>query len=127
MRPTIKFEMENDEGDEVEVELPAKYEVCHRCEGEGKHVNPNIDGHGITAEEWERDWDEESREAYFAGRYDVTCEECKGERVVPVVDVDRLSEDQKKTYEEYQRHQRLVAQWDYEDRMTRRWESGGYG
>lgn len=81
MANVIRFTRTTGEGDEVEVALPASYEVCDRCRGAGKHVNPAIDGDGITSEEFDRDWDDESKEAYFAGDYDVLCEECGGKRV----------------------------------------------
>ena len=84
---TIRFTTCDDEGYDVERELPAKYEVCPRCRGAGKHTNPNIDGNGITASEW-AEWDDDEREGYFTGRYDVTCHECGGLRVVLVVDED---------------------------------------
>ena len=69
----------DEDGEEMEFEAPAKYDVCAECEGTGKHVNPAVDGHGITAEEFADDPD--FRDAYFAGRYDVTCYSCKGLRV----------------------------------------------
>jgi hypothetical protein len=72
--------------DEIPHELPAKYEVCPRCRGAGSHTNPSIDGHGITEEERERDWSDEDWERYLNGFYDVTCYECRGLRVVKVVD-----------------------------------------
>lgn len=58
-----------------------KWEVCPRCEGEGKHVNPAIDGNGLSSEDFDELGDE-FREDYFAGIYDVPCYECKGKRVV---------------------------------------------
>jgi hypothetical protein len=82
----------NDDGDEIEVKFPAKYEVCDRCEGKGKHVNPAIDGNGLSRE----DFDEagpEFFEDYMSGVYDVTCYECKGERVVLVIDEDAVERD----------------------------------
>jgi RecJ-like exonuclease len=85
MANVIRFTRVTGEGDEVEVVLPASYEVCDRCRGNGKHVNPAIDGDGITSEEFDRDWDDESKEAYFAGDYDVLCEECDGKRVILVI------------------------------------------
>ena len=48
-----------------EIELPVKMAVCPRCDGKGTHVNPAIDGHGISPEEF-RD-DPEFGEAYFRG------------------------------------------------------------
>lgn len=73
------------------VTLPMKYEVCPTCNGKGRHVNPSIDAHGITAEEWDRDWDYEDREMYLNGSYDVTCYECNGTNVVPEINKERLS------------------------------------
>lgn len=81
----VKIQLLDPEGDEYEVAFPAVFEVCPTCEGKGTHVNPAIDGDGITSEEWERDWGSDEREAYFAGAYDVSCEECHGQRVVPVI------------------------------------------
>ena len=63
-----------------------RFEVCPTCEGKGSHVNPSIDSHGITGEEWDRDWSYEDRENYMTGFYDVDCYECHGKRVVPVPD-----------------------------------------
>jgi predicted metal-binding protein len=63
-----------------EYSLPGRYAVCDRCEGKGSHVNPNVDGNGLSAE----DFDENPGffEDYMAGVYDVTCSTCKGQRVV---------------------------------------------
>jgi len=80
--------------------IPSKFEVCGTCLGAGTHVNPSIDAHGITSEEWENDWDEESREAYRSGGYDVTCSECNGLRVVPVPDESRATPEAMKAWEE---------------------------
>jgi hypothetical protein len=95
--------VETPEGDEeVEVKLPAKFEVCGMCRGKGTHVNPNIDGHGISEEEWNGpDWDQEEQEAYLSGRYDVQCYECHGMRVVKVVDWDHLNNVNPKLAKEY--------------------------
>jgi hypothetical protein len=83
------IEIESDECELQELEVPIKFEVCGRCCGQGSHVNPNVDGHGITSSEWEQEWSEDEKESYLSGRYDVTCYECNGRRVCPVVDEDR--------------------------------------
>ena len=76
----------------VDLELPAKYEVCSRCDGQGKHDHPAF-SNGISSDEWNGpDWDDDSREGYMSGRYDVTCEECKGRNVVLEVDRDNCPE-----------------------------------
>lgn len=113
------YDEETDEYDgDIEVSIPAKYEVCPRCKGRGKHVNPNIDGHGISAEEWDRDWSFEEREDYFNGVYDVPCEECKGSRVVLVPDEEHADPELLK---EYWERQRAAADYrrerEYERRM----------
>lgn len=84
MVDVIRFIRVTDEGDEVEVALPAKFEVCQTCEGRGKHVNPAIDGNGLSREDFDEDPD--FREDYFSGVYDVQCEECGGRTTVLVVD-----------------------------------------
>lgn len=80
----MKIETWNENGEEITVTVPTRREVCGRCEGSGKHVNPSIDEHGISPEEFDEDPD--FREAYFSGRYDVPCEECHGNNVVEVID-----------------------------------------
>ena len=118
---TGKPDVPGDDDDvEFEVEIPSKFEVCPRCEGEGTHVNPNIDGNGLSREDFEEDPDFE--EAYFAGHYDVTCEECKGLRVVPVVDEEKTNP---KLLKLWQDEQQMQAEIRAEDRMWARLESGG--
>lgn len=79
-----------------EIELPVKMAVCPRCDGKGTHVNPAIDGHGISPEEF-RD-DPEFGEAYFRGDYDVRCETCDGRNVVPVPDWAKMPPEHVKAY-----------------------------
>jgi hypothetical protein len=107
---TITFTTLDAETCEIEVELPAKFEVCTRCDGEGKHTNPAIDGNGIGQEEFDQDPDFE--EAYRSGRYDITCERCGGKRVELVVDAPECKrqglEKQLKDYYEYRREMRAM-------------------
>lgn len=106
----ITFETLDEETNEVEIELPAKYEVCGRCDGEGKHVNPAVDGNGISREDFDQDPDFE--EAYRGGLYDVTCERCGGKRVSLVVDVQECKrqglERELAAYREHRRELREV-------------------
>lgn len=69
--------------------------VCSRCRGKGTHVNPNIDGNGLPDECVN---DPEFMESYMSGVYDVRCSECDGNKVLDVVDVDALSDDDKEAY-----------------------------
>lgn len=107
MVDVIQWETVNDEGAEIVMEIPAKYEVCPRCEGRGTHVNPAIDEHGISPEEFAEDPDFE--EAYFSGRYDVACEMCKGLRVILVPDETKAD---KAILKAYYRHLRDLREID---------------
>jgi len=51
---------------EDEHELPAVWEICDRCRGNGQHSNPSIDGNGITMDEWNGpDWSDDEKEMYL--------------------------------------------------------------
>lgn len=81
-----------------DLEIPAVYEVCGTCDGKGKHVNPSIDAHGLSREDF--DEDPGFREDYFSGRYDIQCNECHGARVTPVVS-DHAPEELKRIAEKW--------------------------
>jgi hypothetical protein len=70
-----------DDGENEPIEVKCKYVVCEVCNGKGSHVNPSIDSHGLSREDFDEDPD--FRENYFSGMYDVPCNECKGSRVLP--------------------------------------------
>lgn len=106
---TITVEVWEDD-DEVVYTLPAKYEVCPTCEGSGKHVNPSIDSHGISAEEFRED--PGFAEDYFRGMYDVPCYECGGRNVVPRIDEGACVSDEDKRALKAWREQ-LIADADY--------------
>lgn len=97
---------------ELSFKYPSKFEVCDRCRGHGKYVNPNVDGNGISQEDFDNDPD--FRDNYFSGAYDVTCYECKGERVTSIVDRARCSPRQ------LSRLVRIEDQQEYYDRLD--WE-----
>lgn len=86
---TIELRTFDDEGYELVLDIPARGEVCWRCDGEGTHVNPAIDGNGIT--EMDRmDWaDDDFMDDYRSGVYDIRCDECHGERILWVPDESR--------------------------------------
>ena len=64
------------------VSLPAVYEVCPKCHGSGSYVNPNIDRNGISTHD--PDLDPEFWESYWSGEFDVSCNQCTGQRVILV-------------------------------------------
>jgi len=91
----VEIAYEDDDGEyiEEEVEVYVKYDVCQTCMGAGHYVNPSIDAYGISSDEWYGEWDEEDRDHYMSGGYDISCAECDGSRVVPVVDEQRNSKE----------------------------------
>lgn len=105
---TVSHTLYTDDGEEEVLEFPAKFEVCWRCRGEGSHVNPAIDGHGLSQEDFDEDPD--FRENYFSGVYDVPCYECKGYRVTLVMDESRFTEEHKASMV------LLEKQWEWEAR-----------
>lgn len=119
---TFNLLVETDDGHIIDepVEFPAHYEVCDTCRGNGKHVNRAIDGNGLDPHD--PDLDEDFWEGYFDGRYDVTCEQCNGNRVVPVMDdEDTLSPELKaqlvKLEEQWEDERYSQAEQDAERRM----------
>jgi len=97
---TDDFILYDDEGGEQR--LPARKAVCPRCRGNGTHMNPSIDGDGIAGDDecWE---DDDFREMYFGGGYNVTCERCGGANVVDVLDEERIPAQ-------------VLAQWEAQER-----------
>lgn len=124
----IELTWENEEGEEVTHTFPSTNEVCNDCGGYGTHLTPGMRDHAYSQEEFAESFDDEEREEYFSrgGRYDVQCETCHGSKVVEVVDESRLSEEQKVLFAEWEEREERHAQWDAEDRATRRMENGGY-
>lgn len=102
---------------DMRVTLPARLEVCERCEGNGTHTNPSIDGNGLP-DDWVSDPD--FMDDYRAGVYDVTCSECDGLRVAPVVDEERALRECPRNLRRY--HDWLKDEADYraECEMERR-------
>ena len=98
--------------------FPCTFEVCGTCQGRGTHVNPSIDAHGISREEFDEDPD--FRDDYMSGLYDIQCNECQGRRVVPVVDESHLSDDQQRALRVINDRARGDAEYDrmsYLERM----------
>ena len=110
---TIELSVWDNDDNETIILLPTKRAICSRCNGDGVHTNPAIDGNGISAETFHED--PEFREDYFNGVYDIQCEECHGEKIVDIVDVDAMSYDTWKAWETDQRER-------MQDEMMRRAE-----
>lgn len=106
----LNFCLENEDGVEVEFSLPAVLVVCQTCEGKGKHVNPSIDAHGITSDEWDQ-WSHEEQQEYRDGTYDVSCYGCGGLRVVPIIREDGLSAEQQEHLKMVRKSERDEAEY----------------
>lgn len=124
----ITVTIENDEGDEEEVEFPAIKEVCSDCGGHGTVMNESMRNHAYTPEEFMEEFDEEGRQQYFTrgGIYDVQCPTCKGANVVNVIDRKACERDPelKKKLEQWDEQEEERLQYEAADRATRRGESG---
>jgi hypothetical protein len=77
--------------------LPTKYEVCDYCNGEGTRA---LGGACISGDALD---DHEFMSDYFNGAYDTKCEDCKGLRVIKVIDLDRMQPDMIKLWKRHLR------------------------
>ena len=64
--------------------------LCPVCSGHGTTVNPDIDSHGLSAEDFREDPD--FAEDYFSGTYDIQCQACLGKRVVTAQRLEELEQ-----------------------------------
>ena len=117
---TITVTYITDRGEEIVLDLPAKNEVCHDCDGEGYVLCEGMRGYAYSAEEFCESFDAEERAEYFrpGGRYDVVCPTCKGKNVIAVVDEDNIPDSLKAQYEAYSEYAEEVARIDACDRAT---------
>ena len=104
VKDTEKMTITIPESKEIDDELidtvfPAKYEVCDVCEGKGHYVNPNIDRHGLSSEDFDEDPD--FRDQYISGIYDIQCRNCKGKGMELVIDGDRTSAEDLNLWKDY--------------------------
>ena len=120
MRKTVTIYNNNEQ---LELDFPAKHEVCRRCEGHGTHLNPSIGEHAYTPEEFHQEFDEEGREEYFkhGGIYDVQCHTCKGKNVTLEIDEDNLNAEEKANLELYHKHLEEERYFQSECEAELRW------
>ena len=84
--------------DDCERKFPTEMIVCPSCKGTGSHVNPSIDGNGITQSEM-YELGDDFMDNYLGGTYDIECIECNGRNVVEVVVEELLDFNQLKEYQ----------------------------
>lgn len=122
--PTKKITLyyETEDGDEErELEVPARWEICSRCDGEGHHSDPAIDGNGITQSEW-AEWDEEDRHNYMSGAYDVCCKECSGSGKQLVVDAVAFKEKSPEDFRRWHKAEKDEQEYRHMADSEARWE-----
>lgn len=115
--------LDEDDG-EYMLALPARYEICDRCRGKGTHTNPNIDGNGISEDEWD-EWGEDEQEMYLSGGYDVRCEEGCDDGKVLVIDEGAVDKSLQVWIDAWHERERESARDGYSDARTR-WAEDGY-
>jgi hypothetical protein len=76
--------------DNVEREIPTRWEVCPVCDGKGSHVNPAIDCGGLSEDFMD---DPDFMDDYRRGNYDQSCNRCGGRSTVRTVDRDACEAD----------------------------------
>lgn len=82
---TIKVQtadVEHGDDEDRFVLLPANWEICGTCRGNGQH---SLRLGAITGSEW-AEWDQDEQENYMSGMYDEQCGSCEGKGRVLVVD-----------------------------------------
>jgi hypothetical protein len=106
---------------EQDYKLHANWYICNRCEGDGTHSNPAIDGNGITQSEMEELGDD-FREDYMSGKYDIECKSCHGSGKTLEIDTDYFKSKYPLAYEAWLKDQE--EEIDYKDTVDSeaRWE-----
>lgn len=122
MARSLTVTLMDDEGCETEVTFPARYVVCHACEGSGKVLVEGLRGVAFTQEDFAEDPD--FLPSMMAGAYDVMCPTCKGANVVLEGDPERMTRDQKATFERWQEQEEDRERERRADVHTMRMESG---
>lgn len=92
-----------DDGSEIHISVPAKYEICEYCHGHG--TQDCFDG-GFTASEVD---DPDFIEDYRSGMYNKPCEECDGQRVILVPDRDNANPQDLELFDKAQEQR-----WQYD-------------
>lgn len=117
MSKKIEFSFIDEEGDSIVESLPAQWEICQYCEGEGAHCRHLG---AITEEDRRNEWSEEEFQAMLDGALDRECEVCKGKGKVLELNIDALNADMKalvlaqiKRNERDQRERESEIRWGF--------------
>jgi len=93
-----------------------KWVICTMCQGRGQYINPSIDSHGLTSEDFDRDPD--FKDDYLSGLYNMTCELCGGRAVQPEFD-EYYNSNAKELIEARDKFLDMLQGWDAESEMER--------
>ena len=105
--PTITWKHEDADGAEVITQFPARWEICGKCRGDG--TQDCFPG-GITSSEWHYEWDQDEKEAYLNGHYDMPCSGCEGTGKVAIIDEDLCTGELADLLREYREYQEEMYQ-----------------
>jgi len=114
---SITWEYENDNGECYDVEIPAHWEICGTCRGEGKHSRALG---AITMEDRDQYWSEDEWEGYMNGDYDSPCSDCKGTGKVQGVDWAAFKSQNPEVHDAYDRYLQDMADLVAMERAERR-------
>ena len=84
-----------------------KWIICPHCQGNCKVENPAF-SNGFTSSEW-AEMDDDGRDSYLRGDYDVKCDPCDGLGRVQVPNVAALTFAEKRVLVLQRREERLDA------------------
>jgi hypothetical protein len=101
-------------------EVPGQWAVCPECEGEKVTENPAFSC-GWTGSEWAEE-DEDFKENYRRGEYDVQCHTCKGNGLVLEPSWFELDPDEAHHVALSEQEAETMARLDAEDRAYSRME-----
>ncbi|CRY84083.1 Uncharacterised protein [Yersinia intermedia] len=94
-----------------------RWEICPSCEGHGKVDHPAF-SNGITSSEW-NEMDQQDRESYKAGDYDVPCHRCRSLGRIKIPIFEKLSFCEKRELVLKRQESRLQAEFEAESAAER--------
>jgi hypothetical protein len=113
LAPTVTLQYLDDDGNDAEATFPAKSIPCPRC------PDGTVDCfEGRVTDDMREDPD--FAEDYKAGKYSKPCPECNGTRKILEPDEAKMTDEQKRLYEEVQDYERFDAQCRAAERQERR-------
>lgn len=83
--------------------LPYRWAICSTCHGEGTRR--------MVSEDYVAEMDSEELQDFFDGKYDTTCDECRGTGKVKVLDEARCDPEDLAEYRT-QEEQRIASEYE---------------